>query len=83
MGQSQTVAARSHIMLNRLALADRICLEFALDTPRSIVKSLDKYISIIDKNSRPLDLRMRKQSTLGSDNVTNWAWASLGNGFFP
>jgi hypothetical protein len=67
----------------RYALADRICVEFSMPVPKGVTDALNKYISIINKSSRPLDLKLRKQSTLQSGGVGIYGWANLGRGYTP
>ena len=43
-------------------------------------KQLGKYEAFIDKNSRLLDLRIEKTSTLQRAGSFNWAFINLGKG---
>ena len=63
------------------ALADRICAEFAYDTPIGVKQQLSKYEAFINKKSRILDLRITKTSTLQNRGTFNWAFVNLGNGW--
>lgn len=74
---------RFYITYLRYALADRICAEYSETTPIGVQRQLARYRDMIDKNTRPIDMRLRKQSTLGSDGSFNWAWANLGTGYLP
>lgn len=65
----------------RYCLADRICAEYALETPTGVMRQLSKYESFIDKKSRILDLRMNKVSTLNKRGTYNWAFVNLGQGW--
>lgn len=65
----------------RYALADRICAEFAYTTPENVVRELSKYQAFINKNSRLIDLRMNKTSTLQKNGDFNWAFINLGKGW--
>lgn len=74
---------RFYITYLRYALADRICTEYNKPTPQGVAKQLQHYRDLIDKNSRPLDMRLRKQSTLGTQESFGFAWANLGRGYLP
>lgn len=63
------------------ALADRICAEYAYDTPVNVIRQLSKYESWINKKSRILDLRMQKVSTLQRRGTFNWAFVNLSKGW--
>lgn len=65
----------------RYALADRICAEYSYTTPDNVVRQLGKYEAFIDKNSRILDLRIEKTSTLQKRGTFNWAFINLGKGW--
>lgn len=65
----------------RYALADRICAEFDFTTPDNVVRQLGKYEAFINKNSRLLDLRISKTSTLQQHGNFNWAFVNLGKGW--
>lgn len=63
------------------ALADRICSEYAYTTPDNVLKQLGKYEAFINKNSRILDLRIGKTSTLQKRGSFNYAFINLGHGW--
>ncbi len=63
------------------ALTDRICTEFAYTTPPNIIRQLGKYEAFINKNSRILDLRIAKSSTLQKRGTFNYAFINLGHGW--
>lgn len=63
------------------ALTDRICTEFAYDTPPNVLRQLSKYESWINKKSRLVDLRIQKVSTLQKRGTFNWAFVNLGKGW--
>lgn len=65
------------------ALIDRICTEYAYDTPPNALRQLSKYESWINKKSRLIDLRMQKVSTLQKRGGFNWAFVNLGKGWTP
>ena len=67
----------------RYCLTDRLCAEYEYVTPVNVIRQLSKYESWINKKSRVLDMRMRKVSTLGSQNYGGWAQINLGKGFTP
>lgn len=70
-----------YITYLRYALADRICAEYNFDTPRNVSEQLDKYQRLIDKNSRPLDLRLKKVSILQKGRALNWGQVNIGKGY--
>jgi len=65
----------------RYALADRICSEYEMDTPLSIMKQLSKYEAWINKKSRTLDLQINKSSTLHKRGSFNYGFINLGKGW--
>lgn len=70
-----------YITYLRYALADRICAEYSYTTPDNVMRQLGKYEAFIDKNSRVLDLRIEKTSTLQRNGNFNWAFINLGKGW--
>ena len=65
----------------KYALADRLCAEFAYDTPPNVMRQLNKYESWIEKTSRTLDLNLEKMSTLQKKTGLNWAMINIGRGY--
>lgn len=65
----------------KYALMERICSEYNLVVPPGVARELGKYQAWIDKQSRLLDLRMQKSSTLQDRAGLNWAMVNLANGF--
>lgn len=71
-----------YITYLRYALADRICAEYNFDTPVNVKRQLSKYESMINKQSRPLDLRNTKTSILQpGTSVLNYGQANIGRGY--
>jgi hypothetical protein len=70
-----------YITYLRYALADRICAEYSYTTPENVIRQLGKYEAFIAKNSRILDLRIGKTSTLQRNGNFNWAFINLGKGW--
>lgn len=64
-------------------LTKKICDEYAMPVPQNVLRELDEYRALIKKQSRPLDLHLRKNSTLQSPNRLGWAWVNLGEGYLP
>ena len=62
-------------------LAERMCAEYAYDVPPGVTKQLGKYEAWINKNSRVLDLRLTKTSTLQKRGSFNYAFINLGKGW--
>lgn len=62
-------------------LAERICAEYSYDVPPGVTKQLGKYEAFINKNSRILDLRLTKTSTLQKRGSFNYAFVNLGHGW--
>jgi hypothetical protein len=82
LGQDLTLTLdQFYITYLRYALADRICSEFAYVTPDNVLRQLGKYEAFINKNSRILDLRIQKTSTLQKRGTLSWAFINLGHGF--
>lgn len=65
----------------RYALSDRLCSEFDYVTPPNVIKQLGKYEAFINKNSRLLDMRIEKTSTLQKRGQLAWAFVNLGKGW--
>ena len=65
----------------RYALADRICAEYSYETPSGVMQQLSKYEAFINKNSRILDMRLTKTSTLQKRGSFNYAFINLGHGW--
>lgn len=63
------------------ALADRICAEYNFVTPPGVTKQLGKYEAFINKNSRILDMRLQKTSSLQKRGSFNYAFINLGHGW--
>jgi len=70
-----------YITYLRYALADRICSEYSYVTPDNVLRQLNKYEGFIDKNSRILDLRISKTSSLQNRGNFNYAFINLGHGW--
>ena len=82
LGQDLTLTwDEFYITYLRYALADRICSEFAYVTPENVVRQLGKYEAWINKNSRVLDLRIEKTSTLQQRGSLAWGFVNLGKGW--
>lgn len=67
----------------KYALVERICAEYNYTLPVSAQNQLRKYESFISKNSRPMDLRMKKVSTLQHKGAMTWAQINIGKGYIP
>ena len=65
----------------KYALTQRICDFYNFPTPPGVERRLNYYISIIKKNSRVLDLRMQKSSTLTKRSAGGWAYVNIGRGW--
>ncbi len=74
---------RFYITYLRYALAEKICNEYSLPVPRGVAQELAEYQALINKQSRPLDVSIRKRSTLQKQARLGWAWANLGEGYLP
>lgn len=72
---------RFYITYLKYALAERICAEYNQVVPPGVSKELGKYQAFIDKQSRLLDLKLEKSSTLQDRAGLNWAMVNLGRGF--
>jgi hypothetical protein len=65
----------------KYALADRLCANYAFEVPTHVKKQLARYQEMICKQSRKLDLRMQKLSTLQNSQGINWGQVNLGRGW--
>lgn len=72
-----------YISYLKYALAERLCAEYAIEPPMTLVRQLRKYESWINKRSRQFDLSIKKQSTLQVKNNLSWAYINLGKGYVP
>lgn len=66
-----------------LELAERICVEYGEPTPQGVARMLNSYRANISKQSRQLDMSVRKYSTLQKRTGFGWAYANLGQGYLP
>jgi hypothetical protein len=64
-------------------LAVKICNEYSRAVPMGCQSELDQIRAKIQKQSRPLDLSIKKYSTLHQQTRMGWAWVNLGQGFLP
>ena len=67
----------------RYELGEKICNEYGMPVPDKLAREVNAYRALISKQSRPLDMAIRKRSTLQRQVVPNWAWVNLGQGFLP
>lgn len=75
---------RFYITYLRYALAEKICHEYSMAVPEGVARELAEYQALISKQSRPLDVSIRKLSTLQKNpESTNWAYVNLGRGYWP
>lgn len=73
---------RFYINYLKYALAQRLCDNFGYDVPSRIAQQLEEYELQIAKKSGPLDLKMKKLSTLdGLATGLNYAQVNLGKGW--
>jgi len=79
-----TTLDKFYINYLRIALADKICTEYSKNVPSVIAKELAEFQALISKQSRRLDMSVKKQSTLHKQKRGfNWAYANLGRGYWP
>jgi len=70
--------------LKNAALPERLCLDFDMDLPGNVQRSIDYYQGLMSKQISPMDLSMQKCSTLGRGLVIDYfQYANLGNGYVP
>ena len=62
-------------------LADRLCTAYNFEPPAGLAKQLLQYQQMISKRSSPMDLRINKVSTFGSNNSINYGQVNLGKGW--
>jgi hypothetical protein len=67
----------------KFMLAVRICNEYSRAVPMGCQSELDHIRAKIQKQSRPLDMSVKKYSTLHQQTRMGWAFVNLGNGFLP
>jgi hypothetical protein len=67
----------------KYALACKLCNEYSLAVPMGCQNELDRIRAKIQKQSRPLDMSVRKYSTLHQSTRMGWAWVNLANGYLP
>ena len=68
----------------KLALAERLCTEYAVDMPHKAEKLLAKYENLISTNMNRIDLSMQKESWVSSEPAVGYyGWANLGKGWTP
>lgn len=65
----------------RYALADRICSEYNYTTPPNVIRYMNKYMSMINKKSKLLDLKVGKASTLQKRGHLSWSFINLSKGW--
>jgi len=70
-----------YISYMKNALAARLCSVFNVEVPMGVSEELRKYYQWIQNRSAPLDLTMRKISTLSGDSTINYGEVNLGNGW--
>jgi hypothetical protein len=74
---------RFYITFLRYELAEKICTEYGMPVPSNVEREVNAYRALISKQSRPLDLAIRKRSTLQQQQLPYWAWVNLGDGWLP
>ena len=81
--ETYTYAALDQFYINYLKydLAVRLCAEYNFDVPPGAAAELMKYERQILKRSAPLDLTTKTSSTLGKNQIINYAQANLGKGW--
>lgn len=72
---------RFYLTYLRYALAERICSEYAYNIPPNVTLQLSKYTKWIASQSRLMDLRMTKSSTLSGQGGYNWAQINISPGY--
>lgn len=77
----ETTYDQFYITYLRYMLADRICSENNYVTPPNIIDKRDYYSGLISKQSKVLDLRIKKTSTLQKRGTLGWAFVNLGRGW--
>ena len=79
LGQDLTLTYDDfYISYLKYAVADRICVNYNYETPPGVGLQLKKYELMISKQVGPLDLSMKKISTLGTHRSLNYAQANIG-----
>lgn len=76
-----TVYDKYYISYLKYQLADRLCINFNYETPMGVAKQLAKYELMIDKRTSPLDLSMKKISTMSHRDSLNYGIVNLSGGW--
>lgn len=77
----ETTYDQFYITYLRYMLADRICSENNYVTPPNVIDKRDYYTGLISKQSKVLDLRITKNSTLQRRGHLSWGFINLGRGW--
>jgi hypothetical protein len=70
-----------YISYLKYRLALKICILFNIVFPEQAEEELLRYEQMISKRSAPMDLRMKKTSTLAGRTSVNWAQVNIGKGW--
>lgn len=65
----------------RFRLAERLCFKYNFEVPIGVEKQMLRYMQAISKKSGPMDLEMRKISTLNNGSTLNYGQVNLGQGW--
>ena len=72
---------RFYINYLKYDLAARLCAEFNYAVPPGVTKALNRYEDSISKKSGPMDLQIRKLSSLQRRGGINYGQVNLGHGW--
>jgi len=62
-------------------LAERLCIAYSFNFPPQAQKLLSEYQMAVSKRSAPMDLTLRKLTTLGNSQSINYAMANFHSGW--
>lgn len=72
---------RFYINYLRYELAMRLCAEYNYSVPPGVEKAYNKYVDDISKKSGPMDLNLKKLSSLQRRGSINYGQVNLGHGW--
>lgn len=80
----ETVYDKFYISYLKVAVADRLCLYYNIDTPRNIMMQMEKFDTVFSNQIAPPDLTVSGISLFSTFVWPNWAIINIGNqGWFP
>jgi hypothetical protein len=72
---------RFYINFLKFDLAVRLCAEYNYNVPPGVMKAYEKYVDTIEKKSGPMDMELKKLSSLQRRGGINYAQVNIGKGW--